>query len=754
MKKRSTLLLLVLVLHVYPLLAQSDIATAFASARQLNDKQEYLAATKAFQEVQNMATIEENIDYYLRSVVAEGECYYMLHLVSNLQQSMAHAQEVYDKYANSVAASTRLIWDEVVSKLRGSYHSCMVDANFYAFGEAERAYRHCLDLIETIGEDDGEMEVVIHRELLSLYYKHKNYEQALEEAKKVFNYFYWELGYVEVPKSPADERMNRAFIDAVISKAMVLGRLKRFDEAWKVFAELPKSCNSQPFVLRTKGKLLMMQYDYDGTDRRKEAMTFYSQYILQIKRQADGQLEQMTDIQREQYWLNLHDFLFDCYRLEDYAPEMLYDLALFSKGYLLEYHNRNRQEYTWKDVQRALDNQSCAIEFVQYNGKDDTKQLGALVLTKQSPQPMFLHIADVDSLKNYRLKNWARLSDALVFTSGTNKDAIYNDPDLPHRLWTKDLLDALEGATKVYFSADGMLQQLAIEYMMPDSARSCRRLTSTRRLVEQRKPLNQERMLLIGGVDYSTPASSHTYDNDEYAYLFLQPYADGLSYLPGSQREIDSIQKRRHSIYDLKIDGAEASDHVLQTFANHYPIVHVATHGYFCGIIEDGSQLQSILYDNSMSQSGLVFSGAKYALKDPDHDPLLSDGLLSAKEMAAIPLDSVELMVLSACQTGLGYITADGVYGVQRALKQAGVKALIVSLWSVNDAATSLLMMTFYDNLKNDENADVHEAFMKARHQLMETKMYIFDIGTMSMKFANVYAKPQYTNAFILIDVQ
>lgn len=754
MKKRPALLLLALTLYVFPLLAQSDIATAFASAKQLNDKQEYLVAAKAFQEVQNMATTVGNIDFYLRSVVAEGECYYMLHLVSNLQQSLEHAQEVYDQYANSVAAPTRLIWDEAVSKLEGSYYACVVDAKPSAFRLAEAAYKHCLVVTDAIGGEDREMEIVIHRELLSLYYKHKNYKEALVEAKKVFDYYYWEMGFVENPKSPADERMNRAFIDAVISKAMVLGRLKRFKDAQQVLSDLPKGCDSQPSVLRAKGKLLMMHSDDDGNDRRKDAMTYYSQYISLMKHQADEQLAQMTDSQREQYWLNLHDFLFDCYRLENYAPEMLYDIALFSKGYLLEYHNPNRQEYTWKDVQKTLDNQACAIEFVQYYGKDDAMQLGALVLTKQSPKPVFLHIADVDSLKNYRLKSWVKLSNALVLTSSANKDDIYNDTILPHLIWTDELLKAIQGANIVFFSADGMLQQLAIEYMMPDSTHSCRRLTSTRRLLERKKPLNQGRMLLIGGMDYSTPVSSYSRNNDVYAYYFLQSHADGLSYLPGTKTEIDSIANRRHSTQDMKIDGVAASDVEFQTLANHYPIVHIATHGYFCGVIEDGSQLQSVLYDNSMSQSGLVFSGARYALKDPDHDPKLSDGLLSAKEMANISLDSVDLMVLSACQTGLGYITADGVYGIQRALKQAGVKALIVSLWSVDDVATSLLMMNFYDNLKNDENADIHKAFMKARRQLMETKKFIFDIGTMSSKFVNVYAKPQYTNAFILIDVQ
>lgn len=752
MKRVSLILLLAFAVSNTLLLAQSDIAASFASAKLLNDNQEYLAAAKAFHEIQGIAVREGNVELSFNSSIAEGECYYMLNLVSNLSQSLGKAKQIYNQYADSLEDMTRYIWEEAICKLEGSYYYCITDTAPSAFQKAESAYKRCLALIDAIGVDDREMSIVIHRELLSLYYKQKEYRKALVEAEEVFNY-YGGLGYVEVAKSPDDERLNNAFVDATISKAMVLGRLHRFEKAQEVLSALPQKCNNMPPVLRTRGKLLMMQFDYDGTDRREDALAYYSQYITLIKRQADEQLSQMTDNQREQYWLNLHDFLFDCYRLEDYAPEMLYDLALFSKGFLLDYNNKGQRKCSWRDIQKALDNKSSAIEFVQYNGINDTKQLGALVLTKQCIKPVFLHIADVNSLMDFKLHHWDKLGKALVSIFGADKDAIYNDPELPKRLWTNELLNAIKGTTKVYFSADGILQQLAIEYMMPDTNCSCYRLTSTRRLLDRNKPLNKGRMLLMGGMDYAAPISSSFMDNDEFAYNFLRSTNCKLKYLPGTQNEIDSIQMLRKTIQDMKIDGASASDSVFRTLANHYPIVHVATHGYFGGIIEDASQLHSLLCDNSMSQCGLVFSGAQFALQDTSHNPSFSDGLLSAKEISSLALDSVELMVLSACQTGLGYTTADGVYGIQRALKQAGVKALIVSLWSVNDISTSLLMMNFYNNLKNDKNADIYKAFMKARQQLKESKGYIFDVSSMSSKYIDLFAAPQYMNAFILIDV-
>lgn len=128
------------------------------------------------------------------------------------------------------------------------------------------------------------------------------------------------------------------------------------------------------------------------------------------------------------------------------------------------------------------------------------------------------------------------------------------------------------------------------------------------------------------------------------------------------------------------------------------------------------------------------------------------DGILSARELSEQDLSNVNLLVLSACQSGLGYICTDGVYGLQRGLKTAGVKAIIASLWSVDDQATMLLMIKMYEYLK--QGKPLHEAFSKARSYLKTTtiqKRY-HRSQLPDLIVEKRYDEPKYSDAFILID--
>jgi len=128
-------------------------------------------------------------------------------------------------------------------------------------------------------------------------------------------------------------------------------------------------------------------------------------------------------------------------------------------------------------------------------------------------------------------------------------------------------------------------------------------------------------------------------------------------------------------------------------------LVHLATHGFFAdekcrSALADGAKEgQSVVGFNPMLLSGIVLAGA-----NAEHGPLDHyDGILTAEELSSIDVRGTELVVLSACETGLGVVRAgEGVLGLRRAFAAAGVGHLVMSLWSVPDTATSELMEGFY----------------------------------------------------------
>jgi CHAT domain-containing protein len=131
----------------------------------------------------------------------------------------------------------------------------------------------------------------------------------------------------------------------------------------------------------------------------------------------------------------------------------------------------------------------------------------------------------------------------------------------------------------------------------------------------------------------------------------------------------------------------------------------------------------------------LILAGARKAWAGEAIPDNVEDGILLAEEIAAMDLSGTDLVVLSACETGLGDITSEGVFGLQRAFKKAGVNTLIMSLWQVHDNATSLFMQTFYKHWLDGKSK--HKAFAMAQKTMQEHQDY---------------SNPYYWAAFIMLD--
>jgi Uncharacterized protein conserved in bacteria len=179
-------------------------------------------------------------------------------------------------------------------------------------------------------------------------------------------------------------------------------------------------------------------------------------------------------------------------------------------------------------------------------------------------------------------------------------------------------------------------------------------------------------------------------------------------------------------------------------------VLHIATHGFYWSEENEDSNIQKHIRQSSMpisaqagvSRSGLLLAGSKLELDNEKLPEGIDDGILTGAEIENMDLTSVDLVVLSACQTGLGQVESiEGVYGLQRAFKKAGVKSILMTLWKVDDDATQLFMTEFYrDYLKN--NSKQHA--LKAAQEYL--KHYTSDEGEY------VYSDPYYWAGFVLLD--
>ena len=170
--------------------------------------------------------------------------------------------------------------------------------------------------------------------------------------------------------------------------------------------------------------------------------------------------------------------------------------------------------------------------------------------------------------------------------------------------------------------------------------------------------------------------------------------------------------------------GRQATEAVIKQ-VNRPSILHIATHGFF----EGNQQVDSLVAKNPLLQSrltllnsGLVLAGVKNYQSGNLAD-VLQDGVLTALEASGLNLYGSELVVLSACETGLGELSqGEGVYGLRRALVLAGSQSQVISLWQVNDQSTKELMVSYYQKL--NQGLGRSEAMRQAQLEMQQNQKY------------------------------
>lgn len=197
-----------------------------------------------------------------------------------------------------------------------------------------------------------------------------------------------------------------------------------------------------------------------------------------------------------------------------------------------------------------------------------------------------------------------------------------------------------------------------------------------------------------------------------------------IAQLPGTEAEVKNIKKilAPSKIQTTVLIGSQATESEIKKIVSP-SVLHVATHGYFLADLSEveGNKILgvdvNVAKQNPLLRSGLLLADCENVFNEEYHPANADNGVLTAYEALSLHLDNTDLVVLSACETGLGSVKqGEGVYGLQRSFLIAGAKSIIMSLWSVSDDATMELMTLFYTNYSKSGNKQ--QAFNDAQKQL------------------------------------
>lgn len=373
-------------------------------------------------------------------------------------------------------------------------------------------------------------------------------------------------------------------------------------------------------------------------------------------------------------------------------------------------------------VKHALGQNEVLIDFTDYISQTQGRMYAAYIINKVQDYPLLKALfaeRQIDSLGIVR--------PDMYYSEDYSEDVL-------KLLWEPLKENVSEGAT-IYYVPSQLLFQISLESLpLPDgsvlgSHYHFVRMSSARELVKMKsesKGYKSNSAVLYGGLQYDLEDSAMVEEAKKYDLSNLLALRGEIARgdsvfhdLQGTKEEILKIEdllkrnKWQVSLYMGK-NGTEES--FLNMHGKSPKLLHLATHGFYYtpNRAENVDYLKG--YTDAMSLSGLVLSGGNAAWLGKPLPKGVLGGILSANDIARLDLSNTDMVVLSACQTGQGKATSEGLYGLQRAFKKAGVGTIVMSLWSVSDKITSDFMTTFFERLADTHNAwNKRKAFEEAK---------------------------------------
>lgn len=366
-------------------------------------------------------------------------------------------------------------------------------------------------------------------------------------------------------------------------------------------------------------------------------------------------------------------------------------------------------DINYEKVRNSLADHEVVVDFSDYQTEDSVRQYAAYIYDKDKSHPLLVKCFDqqqldslLDGMQNFTLYNYEQLQDRAS-----------------KLIWNPIEASIAKGST-VYYIPSGVMHGIALEALPLSDGTTLGqhydfvRLTSAREIVNAHHSSKINRTAtLYGGLQYSLDPQkmeeeSKAYGKSDLAGLVRSEY--GVSGFKDLRNTKDEVKKIEKTLVDNGFSvkaylGSKGNAESFVALDGKSPsIVHIATHGFY--YTPDEAKDKDFLrgYTDAMSLSGLVFAGGNAAWLGKKNADGVLGGVLTANDIANLDFKGTDLLVLSACKTGQGKVTAEGVFGLQRAFKKAGVGTIIMSLWNVDDKVTSEFMVAFYEQLTDKAN--------------------------------------------------
>ncbi len=672
----------------------------------------------------------------------------------NLNYAIVWSYLDKDSIAEKRMKESLLLFENTVGKEHPSYgYNLYSIASLYAkkkeFKEAQKLFEKALEIRQNSLGKNHEDVAASKLKLGEVYLKIGEMKKAEQELNATIQILEESLGQQHPKTSASLMKLSHFYLvqgDPENAEKFALQSIKGIkDNVWKNFAFLSEKGKAdylgtinthfdQFFSMSTtyrKSNQKLVENAYDLSLFRKGIVLRSStQMRFAISRSGNPDLLKVYD-----EWLSLKKQITaklnqagkkenDLLEMEAKAKEL--EQELVKKSGVFE-ELRNRKQKSWKTIQSELKPKELAIEFVRFEEGEDSIRYCALLLDAKmkSPKliPLFLE---------------SELESAFNEVSGTDNiriEKLYDPQGKLFELVWKPLEKTSKKYRKIYYSPAGLLHRVAFSALSKkEGVLLCDNMNLEHRNFafsnrENSSNLYKGTTTLFGGVDYNTGE-----DNEEI-----------WSYLPGTKTEADAINKLlvQNGIHVNYLFGKEAKEERLKDLASKSNILHLSTHGFFYPDPEkvrnqlETEYIQTLEFrgnsvgkrgfgtsvflrnKNPMMRTGLTLAGANRVWNTESVSDG-EDGVLTAKEVSNLDMTNTGLVVLSACETGLGDIQgSEGVYGLQRAFKIAGAHYILMSLWQVPDKETAEFMTHFYENLF--EIKDVKEAF-SATQKIMRQK--------------------------------